>query len=157
MSSGLFKQIPGINLTWHDITLSMPAGVDYALAKKKLYTAAVDSLADYREEIQRQTRELPRTTSSNTGGDALPTLQLSYSVKGVDAHVRYPVHLPHAAEIDERIVEIAAAGQFRVRARRDRSGCTVAPVRIGVAVSRRCYPSRALSRWPRGAGLADPS
>lgn len=103
VSSGLFKQIPGINLTWHDITLSMPAGVDYALAKKKLYTAAVDSLADYREEIQRQTRELQRTTSSNTGGDALPTVQLSYSVKGVDAHVRYPVHLPHAAEIDERM------------------------------------------------------
>ncbi len=103
VSSGLFKQIPGINLTWHDITLSMPPGVDYALAKKKLYTAAVDSLADYREEIQRQTRELQRTTSSNTAGDALPTVQLSYSAKGVDAHVRYPVHLPHAAEIDERM------------------------------------------------------
>jgi hypothetical protein len=28
---------------------------------------------------------------------------LSYSAKGVDAHVRYPVHSAHAAEIDERM------------------------------------------------------
>jgi hypothetical protein len=60
-------------------------------------------LAEYREEIQRQTRELQRTTLSSAGGDALPTVQLSYSAKGVDAHVRYPVQLAHAAEIDERM------------------------------------------------------
>jgi hypothetical protein len=30
-------------------------------------------------------------------------VQLSYSAKGVDARVCYPVHLPHAAEIDERM------------------------------------------------------
>jgi small-conductance mechanosensitive channel len=104
VSTGLFKQIPGVNFAWHDITLSLPAGADYASAKEKLFAAATDALADYRDEIRRQTRELERTTlSSAGGGDALPTVQLSYSAKGVDAHVRYPVHLPHAAEIDERM------------------------------------------------------
>ena len=71
--------------------------------KQKLFAAANEALADYHEEIQRQTRELRRTTLSSAGGEALPTVQLSYSAKGVDAHVRYPVHLPHAAEIDERM------------------------------------------------------
>jgi small-conductance mechanosensitive channel len=104
VTSGLFKQIPGVNFAWHDITLSVPAGVDYAAAKERLFAAATEALADYREEIERQSRELKRTTlSSNAGGEALPTVQLTYSVKGVDAHVRYPVHLPHAAEIDERM------------------------------------------------------
>jgi small-conductance mechanosensitive channel len=104
VSTGLFKQIPGVNFAWHDITLSLPAGADYASAKEKLFAAATDALADYRDEIRRQTQELERTTlSSAGGGDALPTVQLSYSAKGVDAHVRYPVHLPHAAEIDERM------------------------------------------------------
>ena len=103
VSSGLFKQIPGINFAWHDITLSMPAGVDYSAVKEKLIAAATLALADFHDEIKRQTQELRRTTLSSVGGDALPTVQLSYSSKGVDAHVRYPVHLPHAAEIDERM------------------------------------------------------
>ena len=103
VSSGLFKQIPGVNFAWHDITLAVPAGADYSQVKEKLFAAANEALADYREEIQRQTRELKRTTLSSAGGEALPTVQLTYSVKGVDAHVRYPVHLPHAAEIDERM------------------------------------------------------
>jgi small-conductance mechanosensitive channel len=103
VSSGLFKQIPGVNFGWHDITLGLPAGVDYASTKKKLAAAANEALADYREEIERQTRELQRTTLSSAGGAAEPTVQLSYSAKGVDARVRYPVHLPHAAEIDERM------------------------------------------------------
>ena len=103
VTTGLFKQIPGVSFAWHDMTLALPAGVDYATAKEKLFAAANEALADYREEIQRQTRELQRTTLSSAGGDAMPTVQLSYSVKGVDAHVRYPVHLSHAAEIDERM------------------------------------------------------
>ncbi len=103
VSGGLFKQIPGVNFAWHDITLSVPAGVDYSMVKEKLFAAATEALADYRDEIQRQTRELRRTTLSSAGADALPTVQLTYSLKGVDAHVRYPVHLPHAAEIDERM------------------------------------------------------
>ena len=103
VTTGLFKQIPGVNFAWHDIMLSLPAGADFAAIKEKLFAAANEALADYREEIERQTRELQRTTMSSAGGDALPTVQLSYSAKGVDAHVRYPVHLPHSAEIDERM------------------------------------------------------
>ena len=103
VTTGLFKQIPGVSFAWHDITLALPAEGDYESTKQKLFAAANEALAEYREEIQRQTRELQRTTLSSAGGDALPTVQLSYSAKGVDAHVRYPVQLAHAAEIDERM------------------------------------------------------
>jgi hypothetical protein len=103
VTTGLFKQIPGVSFAWHDITLALPAEGDYESGKQKLFAAANEVLAEYREEIQRQTRELQRTTLSSAGGDALPTVQLSYSAKGVDAHVRYPVQLAHAAEIDERM------------------------------------------------------
>jgi hypothetical protein len=103
VTTGLFKQIPGVSFAWHDITLALPAEGEYESIKQKLSAAANEVLAEYREEIQRQTRELQRTTLSSAGGDALPTVQLSYSAKGVDAHVRYPVQLAHAAEIDERM------------------------------------------------------
>ncbi len=102
-STGLFKQIPGVNLTWHDITLGVPAGADYATIKEKLNAAVIDALKDYRDEIQRQTDAIKHTTQSSWGGDALPTVQLNFSAKGVEAHVRYPVHLRQAAETDERV------------------------------------------------------
>jgi small-conductance mechanosensitive channel len=103
VTSGLFKQIPGVSFAWHDITLALPPAEDYESIKQKLIAAANEALAEYREEIQRQTRELERTTLSGAASDALPTVQLSYSAKGVDAHVRYPVQLAHAAEVDERM------------------------------------------------------
>jgi small-conductance mechanosensitive channel len=103
VSTGLFKQIQGYGIAWHEITLNLPAGSDYAATKNKLLAAAIDALKDFHEEIERQTKEIQRTTSSRASADAQPTVQLNFSATGVQAIVRYPVHLPHAAEIDERV------------------------------------------------------
>jgi len=103
VTTGLFKQIPGVNFTWHETTVSVPAGVDYASTKEKLIAAVIEALKDYQEEIDRQTQEIQRTTNASTGGDALPTVQLKFSPHAVEAHVRYPVHLQYAAETDERV------------------------------------------------------
>ena len=108
VSGGLFKQIPGVNFSWHEFTLSLPAGADYASTKEKLNAAVIDALKDYHPEIQRQTQVIQRTTSSGSGIGALPTVQLRFSANGVEAHVRYPVHLQHAAEIDERVSQALA-------------------------------------------------
>jgi small-conductance mechanosensitive channel len=102
-SGGLFKQIPGINLAWHEITATLPAGADYAALKTKLFDAVSNVLKDYRDDILRQTQEMQRTAASHGGGDAQPQVQLRFSASGVDALVRYPVELQHAAEIDERV------------------------------------------------------
>jgi small-conductance mechanosensitive channel len=103
VSSGLFKQIHGVNLVWREITLSLPAGIDYAGTKKKLAAAVTNVLMEDREEILRQTKEIQRATSSSSGGDVQPRVQLSFSATGVDAHIRYPVHLQNAGEIEERV------------------------------------------------------
>ena len=102
-SGGLFKQIPGVNLAWHEITLNLPAGVDYATVKEKLAGAVTDVIKDYRDDIVRQTKEIQKSTASSAAGDSQPHVQLHFSAAGVEALVRYPVHLPHAAEIDERV------------------------------------------------------
>jgi small-conductance mechanosensitive channel len=103
VSTGLFKQIQGYGIAWHEITLSLPAGSDYAATKNKLLAAATDALKDFHEEIERQTKEIQRTTSSRASADSQPKVQLNFSATGVQAIVRYPVHLQHAAEIDERV------------------------------------------------------
>ena len=103
VSSGLFKQIHGVNFVWREIVLNLPAGIDFAVAKEKLETAMAAALKDYRDEIVRQTKEIQRATSTSSGGDAQPRVQLIFSAAGVEAHIRYPVYPQNAAEIDERV------------------------------------------------------
>jgi small-conductance mechanosensitive channel len=103
VSSGLFKQIQGVNFVWREIILNLPAGIDYAATKEKLTAALSHAIEDYRDEILRQTKEIQRATASSSGGDAQPSVRLSFSAAGVEAHVRYPVHLQNAAEVDERV------------------------------------------------------
>ncbi|GFE87098.1 hypothetical protein GCM10011488_20520 [Steroidobacter agaridevorans] len=102
-TGGLFKQIPGINLAWHEITVRLPAGADAAALKTKLIEAVGGVLKDYRDDILRQTQEIQRTAQVHGSADAQPQVQLRFSAEGVDAIVRYPVELLHAAEIDERV------------------------------------------------------
>jgi small-conductance mechanosensitive channel len=108
VSSGLFKQIPGVNFGWREMVLTLPPGADVAATKEKLVAAVTEALKDYHGEILRQTKEIARTTRSSSAGDAQPQVQLRFSVTGVEAHVRYPVHLQHAAEIDERVSQALA-------------------------------------------------
>jgi small-conductance mechanosensitive channel len=107
VSSGLFKQIHGVNFVWREIVLNLPSGIDYTAAKTRLTAAVTDALKDYHDEIVRQTVEIQRATATSTGGDALPRVQLSFLGNGVEAHIRYPVHLQHSAETDERVSQVA--------------------------------------------------
>jgi small-conductance mechanosensitive channel len=102
-SGGLFKQIPGVNLAWHEVTFSLPSGADYGALKDKMVEAVTRVIADYREDIVRQTREIQKAASASEAGDPLPSVQLRFSASSVDAIVRYPVQLSQAAEIDERV------------------------------------------------------
>ena len=102
-SGGLFKQIPGVDLAWHEVTFSLPTGADYAALKDAMAQAVTRVIADYREDIVRQTREIQKAASSHGSGDPLASVQLRFSAASVDAIVRYPVQLTHAAEIDERV------------------------------------------------------
>jgi small-conductance mechanosensitive channel len=102
-SGGLFKQIPGVNLAWREITLSLPAGANYEVIKDELTQSIGNIIADYREEIVRQARAIQKAAALNAASDPQPQVQLRFSAAGVEALVRYPVQLSHAAEIDERV------------------------------------------------------
>jgi small-conductance mechanosensitive channel len=102
-SGGIFKQIPGVNLAWHDITLTLPPKADPSAMKEKLLAAANRVLSEYSEDMARQAREIQKTASLHAGGEAQAQVQLRFSASGVEALVRYPVQLQRAAEIDERM------------------------------------------------------
>jgi small-conductance mechanosensitive channel len=104
-SGGIFKQIPGVNLAWHDLTLKLPAEADPYALKEKLLETANRVLSRYSEDMARQTREIQKTYSLDAGNEAQAQaqVQLRFSATGVEAVVRYPVQLEHLAEIDERM------------------------------------------------------
>ena len=104
-SGGLFKQIPGVNLSWHETTLTLPSVKDYAALKDKLLAAISAVLSNYSDEIARQTREIERTTATSSVSDATPQVQMHLANGQMLALIRYPVHLQHAAEIDERVAQ----------------------------------------------------
>jgi small-conductance mechanosensitive channel len=102
-ANGLFRQIAGVNFVWHEATLTLPPGSDYAAIKAKLLTALNEVLSQSHEELTRQTQQLEKATASTTVVKPVPQVQLRFSPAGVEALVRYPVHLQHEAETDERV------------------------------------------------------
>jgi small-conductance mechanosensitive channel len=103
VGAGLFKQIHGINFAWHEITLTLAPQAVFADVKKRLLAAVDGVLADYREEIERQTQEIARTVISTPVGSLHPKIQLRFIATGIEAVIRYPVDLKNAADIDERV------------------------------------------------------
>jgi small-conductance mechanosensitive channel len=107
-SGGLFKQIPGIDLAWHEVSLVLPPEADPSEMKQRLAAVVSDVLEDYREDIVRQTQAMRRTSLVHgpeevQPQDIQPQVQLRFAATGVEALVRYPVTLQDAAEIDERV------------------------------------------------------
>jgi small-conductance mechanosensitive channel len=102
-SGGIFKQIPGVSLVWREIALAIPDDGDYNAIKQLLLDAAQRVLENYREDLERQTHELRKTSSLSGAEDAQPQVQLRFSAGDVEATVRYPVPLQRAAEVEERM------------------------------------------------------
>jgi small-conductance mechanosensitive channel len=102
-SGALFRQIPGVNFTWHDITLTLPAGIDYGGAKERMQRAVTEIVQQYQDSMIHHTAQLQETLAAHDGGQATPKVQLHFAGTEVQAHVWYPVYLPRAAEIDERV------------------------------------------------------
>lgn len=102
-AGGIFKQIPGVSLAWRELSLALPSDADYSSIKERLLRAADRVLEDYRDELERQTRELQKTSSWSAAEKTQAQVQLRFSSGSVDAIVRYPVPLQRAAEVEERM------------------------------------------------------
>lgn len=103
VSGGIFKQIPGVSLAWRELTLALPASADYGALKQRLLEVANGVLDKYRAELERQTRELRKTSASSGGDEAHANVQLRFSAGSVEAIVRYTVPLERASEVEERM------------------------------------------------------
>src|SRR6185437_5703583 len=53
-AGGLFRQIPGVNFTWHESTLSLPSSSDHVVLKERLLAALTALTDEHRGEFIRQ-------------------------------------------------------------------------------------------------------
>jgi small-conductance mechanosensitive channel len=108
-TGGLFKQLPGVNLSWHEISLPLPAVSDYTALKQRLLAAVRDVTKEYRGEIERQSREIQDMSLSGAGADADAHVQMRIVDGHMQALIGYPVHSQHAADIDEQVSQAVLA------------------------------------------------
>ncbi len=101
-TASFYKQIPGTNFVWHEVTLTLAPETDYGLAEKRVLGAVEKVYADYRERIEQQHREMERTLSVAVAVPR-PRSRLRLTQTGLEIVVRYPVELETATEIDDRI------------------------------------------------------
>ena len=102
-TSGLFKQIPGTNFMWHEITVTLPGDSDYHTVEKNLRDVVDKVFADYKDDIENQRRQMERTLGYTSTGEFRPRTRLLFTGSGLEAVIRYPVTLQNATEIDDRI------------------------------------------------------
>jgi small-conductance mechanosensitive channel len=102
-TAGMFKQIPGTHFVWHEIRLTLAPDSDYHLVHDRLMGAVEIVFSEYREEMERQHRQLQRTVSTVSPPALAPKGRLRLTSTGLEAVIRYPVDLQNAAEIDDRV------------------------------------------------------
>jgi small-conductance mechanosensitive channel len=102
-NAGLFKQIPGTNFAWHEITLTLAPDSDYGAVEERVHEAVKAAFSDYREEMERQRRQMEHTLTSTKVSTLWPRSRLHLTPSGLQVIICFPVLCEHAAEIDNRL------------------------------------------------------
>jgi small-conductance mechanosensitive channel len=101
-AASFYKQIPGTNFVWHEVSLTLAPESDYAMAEERVLGAVEKVYAEYRDRIEQQHHEMERTLSVAVPRPK-PRSRLRLTQNGLEVVIRYPVELENAAEVDDRI------------------------------------------------------
>jgi small-conductance mechanosensitive channel len=102
-NAGLFKQFPGTNFLWHEITLTLAPESDYRHIEERMLNAVNKVYADYRERMEIQRRTMERSLHAINVSSLAPESRVRLTGTGLEVVIRYPVELNSATEIDDRI------------------------------------------------------
>jgi len=97
-----FKQLPGTAYAWHEVAVTLAPEGNHAAAEQKLLDAVNSVYAEYGHSIDRQHSLVERILDAPIAAPA-PKAQLHFGNAGLELCVRYPVEIPHAAEVDDKI------------------------------------------------------
>lgn len=101
-NSGMFKQIPGTNFLWHEITLTLDPKGNYRQVEQRMMEAVNKVFAEYRDRMEVQRRNVERSLNSTITAFS-PESRLHLTQTSLEVVIRYPVDLADAGEIDNRV------------------------------------------------------
>jgi small-conductance mechanosensitive channel len=113
-----FKQLPGTAYAWHEVAVTLAPEGNHAAVEQKLLNVVNSVYSEYRDSIDRQHSLVEQTLDAKIAA-AEPKAQMSFGDTGAEFTVRYPVEIPRAAEIDDKIARMlmeAIAGDAELKA-----------------------------------------
>jgi small-conductance mechanosensitive channel len=104
-TAGMFKQIPGTNFVWHEMTLILAFESDYRSVEERMIRAVDTAFAEYHDNLERQRMLMETNLGSVNIGPLRPRTTLRLAASGLEVKVSFPVEVQHAAEIDARVTQ----------------------------------------------------
>lgn len=99
----LYKQIPGTNYAWHEVSLKLKAGTDRQSVLSKIQHVVEAVYAEYKDQVERQHAQVEAWMDTSLPPAKVES-RLAFS-DGLKFTVLYPVLIGRATEIDQRVVE----------------------------------------------------
>lgn len=101
-TASFYKQIPGTNFVWHEVSLTLAPESDTRLAESRLLGAVEKVCAPYKDRIEQEHLQMQKTLNVRAAVPK-PVSRLRLTQSGLEVIIRYPVELDTAAEVDDGI------------------------------------------------------
>ncbi len=101
-TAGLFKQIPGANFLWHEVTLTLSGDSDFREAQRRMMEAVNGVFGKYRANFEQQHQRMESTLNVPVEMPQ-PQLRMRFTQSGPEVIIRYPVTREKATEVDDQI------------------------------------------------------
>lgn len=102
-SAGLYKQIPGTNFVWHQISLTLAPEGNYREVETRLLNAVESVSNEYKDALEQQRLRMQRSLSIVSEISLHPQSHFHLTQAGLEVVIRYPLVLDKAAEVDDKI------------------------------------------------------
>lgn len=102
-TAGLYKQIPGTNFVWHQITLTLAPEGDYRKIESRLLDAVESVFQEYKDSLEQQHRRMKQSLNMVGDFSLRPQSRFQLTQAGLEVVIRYPLELDKAMEIDDKI------------------------------------------------------
>ena len=100
----LYKQMPGTEYAWHELTVKLSPDTDYRPAVQQILKSVQGVYEEYKGQIERQHKNLEAWMDSSIDAPSLQS-NLQLVDGGLQLWVRFPVMIRQAAAVDGRMTE----------------------------------------------------
>ncbi len=104
----LFKQIPGTDYAWHEVSVLLASDVDGKMVVDEMLAAVQSVHEHYRVDFERQHQESSRRIDLVLEVPS-PSALLQFAAAGLESVVRFPVSLTNTARADQQVTEAVLA------------------------------------------------